>query len=389
MSEKKKKIVWFCGLPERVRQEAFSDLKLQPQCRWSWVVGHLPPPEDIDLHIVCGDRRLSGDVTRTWNGATFHLVKVLRGGPFLMYEGWAPAFVRKSRELHPDVVHGWGTECAFGLAALRAAPKNHLIGIQGILAVTWPVMHKNLQNFLCVVNERRVLRRARHFVAESDYSKAVASKYTKASVSMVPHPLREEFRNTTLGPRNEKIIVYLGVLARRKGIFDAIEAFLALKSDWTLVCIGAPESRKEKEELDAFLKERNIGNRIIFKQSQSSAEIIRWFQRSPLFLLPSYTDTGPTALKEALAMGLWPVCYDNTGPQELIGKYGAGSLVPTGDIQKLKETLEQVLVDQPWRNTVRMERVSQAIRADMSPGRIWEMLDSIYGKIIGSRSSCV
>jgi glycosyltransferase involved in cell wall biosynthesis len=241
MSKKKNKIVWFCGLPEKVRQEAFADLGLPESAAWSWIVGHLPPPEDIDLHIVCGDRRLGGDVTREWKGATFHLVKVLRGGPFFMYEGWAPAFVRKARELHPDIIHGWGTEGAFGLATIRAAPKKHLVGIQGILAVTWPVMHKNLQNLLCVLNERRVLRRARHCVAESNYSKRTVARLTSASVDVVPQPLREEFLRAKLGDRSEKIIVYLGVLAHRKGVYDAISAFLAVESDWKLVL---PSTRK-------------------------------------------------------------------------------------------------------------------------------------------------
>lgn len=386
MSEKKKRVVWFCGLPERIRQEAFADLGLPESAAWSWIAGHLPPPENIDLHIVCGDRRVGADVTRTWNGATFHLVKVLRGGPFLMYEGWAPAFIRKARELKPDVVHGWGTEGAFGLAALRAAPKNHVIGIQGILAVTWPVMKKNLPTWLCVLNERRVLWKAKRCVAESNYSKKTVSQFTSAVVDMVPQPLREEFLSAPLGARNEKIMVYLGVLAHRKGVFDAINAFLSVESDWTLICIGTARSPQEEEELDILLKERNAGDRIVFTGSLPCAEIIRWFQKSPVFLLPSYTDTGPTALKEALAMGLWPVCYDNTGPQELIGRYGVGSLVPTGDITGLTNKLTQVLGEKPWLDTVRMQRASDEIRSDLSPSVVWGKLVKTYGNII--RESC-
>jgi glycosyltransferase involved in cell wall biosynthesis len=52
-------------------------------------------------------------------------------------------------------------------------------------------------------------------------------------------------------------------------------------------------------------------------------------QESAMFLLPSHMDTGPTALKEALAMGLWPVCYDNSGPAELIRRFQFGSLMQT------------------------------------------------------------
>jgi glycosyltransferase involved in cell wall biosynthesis len=378
---KKKKIVWFCGLPEQVRQEVFSDMPFEPSCSWSWVVGHLPPPNDIDLHIVCGDRRLTGDVTRTWNGVTFHLVKVPRGGPYFLYEGWAMCLARKSRELNPDIVHGWGTECAFGIATLRAAPQKHVIGIQGILSVTWPVMRKDLPTCLCVLNEKRVLRASKHCVAESFYSKKTVSRFTPAIVDVVPQPLRNDFRVTSLGARDEKIMVYLGVLAHRKGIYDAIAAFLDVESDWKLVCIGEFQSVADRNRLASILKEKDSANRVLLAGVQSSQQIIDWFRRSPVLLLPTYTDTGPTALKEALAMGLWPVCYDNTGPHELISKYGAGSLVPTGDIAALTEMLRQVLGKKPWKDQSRMRQIAETIRMDLSPAVVWKALEKVYDDI--------
>ncbi len=377
----KKRVVWFCGVPEKARVEVFADQGLLPGNSWSWVVAHLPPPPHIDLHIVCADRRLKTNVSRPWSGATFHLLKVPRGGSYLMYRGWIPAFIKKTRELKPDIVHSWGTEGGCGMAALRAAPENHVIGIQGILAVTWPVMRKNLELMLVVLNERCVLRKARRCVAESDYSCRTVSGFTSAKVSMVPHPLRGEFLAAPLGANNEKIILYLGVLARRKGFFDAVKAFLSLNSDWKLVCIGMAASAKDRQEVDRFLAEQNAGARVVLMGTQTPMQIIEWFKKSPLFLLPSYTDTGPTALKEALSMGLWPVCYDNTGPQELIGRYGVGTLVPTGDINALTEKLRQVIRDQPWLDRVKMERVAQAIRMNLNPVAIWGELGKVYEEI--------
>jgi glycosyltransferase involved in cell wall biosynthesis len=381
MNRPQKRVVWFCGLPEKVREEIFSDLNLPAGPSWSWVVAHLPVPSHIDLHIICPSRFLKENVVRKWGGATFHLVKVPQGGTYLLYEGWIPAMVKVAHELSADIVHGWGTECAFSLAALRTSAARHVVGIQGILAVTWPVMPKTILTLLSVFNERRILRKARHCVAESFYSKKTVSRYTSASVDVVYHPLREEFLSAPLGIRSEKIIIYLGVLAKRKGLFDALDAFLGLSSDWKLVCIGSARE-KERSKIESYLKNKDIGERVIFTGSQSSEEIMRWFQRSPVFLLPSYTDTGPTALKEALSMGLWPICYDNTGPKELIGRYNVGSLVPTGNVKKLNKTLGQVLSDKPWQDIGRMELVSHKIRTDLSPLMIWEKLDSVYDGII-------
>lgn len=379
----KKKIVWFCGVPEKVRVEAFADQGLLSGHSWSWVVGHLPPPPNIDLHIVCADRRLKADVTRVWNGATFHLLKVPRGGSYLMYRAWIPAFIMKTRELKPDLVHSWGTEGGCGVAALRVAPEKHVIGIQGILAVTWPVMKKSLSLMLSVLNERYVLRKARRCVAESNYSCRTASKYTSAPVEMVPQPLREEFLLATPGAMNAKIMVYLGVLEHRKGFFDAVKAFLSLDSDWTLVCIGRAASAKEQQGIDRFLEQQQAGCRVILTGTQTPTQIIEWFKKSPLFLLPSYTDTGPNALKEALSMGLWPVCYDNTGPQELIGRYGVGTLVPTGDVKLLAEALNKVIAERVWENNAALASCVATIRQDLAPAAIWEKLTQVYDECSG------
>jgi len=379
----KKRVVWFCGVPEKVRIEAFADQGLLPGHSLSWIVGHLPPPPHIDLHIVCADRRLKANVSRPWSGATFHLLKVPRGGNYLMYLGWIPAFIKKTRELKPDIVHSWGTEGGYGVAALCAAPEKHVIGIQGILAVTWPVMKKSLTLMMGVLNERYVLRKARRCVAESNYSCRTASKYTSAPVEMVPQPLREEFLLAAPGARNAKIMVYLGVLEHRKGFFDAVKAFLSLDSDWTLVCIGRSASTKEQQEIDRFLEQQQAGDRVVLTGMQPPAQIIDWFKTSPLFLLPSYTDTGPNALKEALSMGLWPVCYDNTGPQELIGRYGVGTRVPTGDVKQLAETLKRVVTERPWDGNPAVDACIANIRDDLSPAAIWGKLTQVYDECSG------
>ncbi len=378
----KKKVVWLCGVPEKVRVEAFSDQGLLPGHSWSWIVGHLPPPPDVDLHIVCADRRIRQNISRVWGGATFHLIKVPRGGSYFLYRGWLRAYKKKVRELVPDVVHSWGTECGFAVAALHSAPQNHVLGIQGILAVTWTVMEKRLELMLRVLNERLALRRAKRCVAESHYSCRTVSRYTSASVSMVPQPLRAEFLDARPGDRAEKILVYLGVLARRKGFFDAVEAFLSVDSDWTLVCIGSPESEKGRQEIDRFLEEQKAGSRVVLTGTQTPDEILEWFKRSPLFLLPSYTDTGPNALKEAFSMGLWPICYDNTGPQELIGRYALGELVPTGDVSLLAAALERALKDKPWESSCAVPEAVKMIRQDLDPKTIWAKLKQVYAECI-------
>jgi glycosyltransferase involved in cell wall biosynthesis len=101
-------------------------------------------------------------------------------------------------------------------------------------------------------------------------------------------------------------------------------------------------------------------------------------QESSVFLLPTRIDSGPTALKEALAMGLWPVCYDNSGPGEYIRKYGFGSLPKNQDIDSLCAELKYCLTELPWKDAEKRKLLAQRTRNDFSPDQAWQRLIEFY-----------
>jgi glycosyltransferase involved in cell wall biosynthesis len=239
-------------------------------------------------------------------------------------------------------------------------------------------MDKSLPLCFCIANERLTLRRASRVLAESEYSARKARKYTKGIVSVVPHPLRDKFLDQAIGARSERRVVFLGAFNERKGIKDAITAFAkGAPADWNLLCVGGGTPGYE-EALQNQIRELDLSGRVEFRRGLSSEDIIRLYQESPVFLLPSYMDTGPTALKEALAMGLWPVCYDNSGPRELVGRYGYGSLSPAGDILALTESLRTTLDGQPWTNAERLERCVAQVRHDLCRETVWKLLVESY-----------
>jgi len=381
MTEKKMRVVWLCGLPEIARLEVFAEDNIPSEADWSWIAGHIPPPRDIDFHMVCCSRKIERDFEVVWRGTTIHLLKVPRGGSWFLYEGWMPKIKRKVRELAPDIVHGWGSEGGYGQGAVRAAPDRHIVAIQGVLADFWPYLPKTPELFLNVIRERRLWGAAKCFVAESEYSKESVSRYTRRPISVIPHPLREQFAKASVGGRKEKVMVFLGLLDDRKGFRDAVRAFLSINEDWKLTCVGSPYGYSMDEQ-SAFVAQLGGKGRVSLVGRKSPSEIVDIFKQSPIFLLPSYSDTGPTALKEALAMGLWPVCYDNTGPKELIERYGFGSLVKTGDVRELAATLEKIIREKPWRDEQRVVACSECIRTDLSPDRVWEQLKELYTTVI-------
>ena len=335
-------ILWICGLPREVQREV-------PECgghcasaEWSWVLGHLPPPVGIDLHIAC-------PVTVgpwkghnfAYKGANFHLVRCLRGR---LQTGFLfdPIFFRRLySDLQPDVVHGWGTEDSHSVIARYLAPESHVVQVQGLINSYLDHLPASKALRYVAARERMTLKRARHVFVESDYSRAISQPFCgeRTRIWQVDHPLRDGFLTSYPTKRDSRQVLFLGSLTNRKGYLDAVAAFAATSPDWRLMMIGAGHS-DAVAALHSKVDHLGLRDRFRHLANAGTDEIIRQMQKSSIYLLPSYMDTGPTSLKEALAMNLWPVCYDNTGPAEFVRRFKVGTLCPTGDIPALGSALE-------------------------------------------------
>lgn len=382
------RILWICSLPLSVQQSAFDAGDHGAQVAMSWILAHLPPPDGIDLHIAClwpgGSRRKEAE----FNGARFHLLPCQRRGRALLFFQRDPSFFRALfEELKPDVVHGWGTEDSFGLVARRLAPFRHVIGIQGLITEYRRRIPLESRTILTGMTERLTLRSARWVVAESDYSlRAARPLCPQARMRVVEHPLRRDFLESEpsngLGCR----ALFIGTIGERKGIGDAMRAFAqAAPGEWSLHVVGSG-TRESEGEMVKLADELGIGARFIHDRALSTPELIAAMRESSIFLLPTRIDTGPTALKEALAMGLWPVCYDNSGPGEYVRKFGFGSLARDLDPGDLTATLRTAIETRPWADLSLRQTLQAASRTTFSREEIWPQLERLYLEI--SEQAC-
>lgn len=352
------KVLWICGLPRGVRQTG-----LGHQSELSWVVGHFPPPEGVELHILCpvlGLESLSESFVSC--GATWHLVNLKR---------WEPIFLRRRfwwgarkvvREIDPDVVHGWGGETGWGLLATYFS-RQAVVSVQGLLRMLGEAVRR--QSLAVPSDERGVgywmrcwlegmtYRRAKICLCESETARRELKRLYGVDGKVVPQPLRKEF----VEPRRSEGVegsgitrfLFVGQDVARKGIQDVREAFLRL-----------PASARLKSELT------------VITGGKSAAEIAELMRTHDVFVLPSYGDTGPTAIKEALAMGMPVIAYDNTGPKELLEKYG-GTLVKTGDVCALAVAMEKSLAI-----SHRALGIAERVRQDLSREIVWKELLEVY-----------
>ena len=144
-------------------------------------------------------------------------------------------------------------------------------------------------------------------------------------------------------PRNDSQILFVGHVVHEKGIRELLEAITPIK-DVTLKCFG-PENKQIKEELNQYIEDHNLGDRVKFHGLQPVEVIYQEMRGAGLFVLPTYTEGFPFVIVEAMASGC-PIISTPVGAIEemLTDKNGLqGYLVPVKDADCLKKNIENYL----------------------------------------------
>ena len=222
-------------------------------------------------------------------------------------------------------------------------------------------------------------------LVESNTSEDALKHYYGLRSIVVPHPLRKVFYAPVKRDDLRKkppVFLFLGTLEERKGALDAVKAFAKISNaDARLVIVGKGNCMTRMQQVVASYK---MNLRVAFKGSCSAEEIVSIMRSAHFYLLPSYGDTGPTSLKEAIACGLFPICYDNSGPHEYVMRYGCGYLCETGKIDALSKLMDKAILEMNL-SIDKGIKAAARIQGDLSPSAIWERLISVYDEIEGRR----
>lgn len=380
------KVLWICQLPGSLAQEFVPP---SHQGFFShpipWIPSHLPPPEGIDLHIACHLPGGKAPIEFNYLGATWHLIPVPKQGRSLSFFAFDHLFYQRLfRHLQPDLVHAWGTEDSHAMIGLKLRPRRTLVGIQGIMRDYIKVSGKGggLRRWVTVQTERWALSRAQWVVGESQYSiNQVKNLCPQAGRWVVQQPLRPAVLGALPCDIRAKRAIFVGNISPRKGIAEAIRSFArGTPGEWMLdvAGFGAPDYVAEMKGLAQTL---GVGSRVQFLGNLDAEHLIQAMQRASIFLLPTKMDTGPTSLKEAICLGLWPVCFDNSGPGEYIRHFGWGGLAEDSSLPHLQTVLEEGLGVlgpslEDWQHAV-----SAKAKTYFSAGATWRELGKIYERV--------
>ncbi len=172
---------------------------------------------------------------------------------------------------------------------------------------------------------------------------------------------------------------YLGIIDKRKGAFDLVEAVQRLPDHVRARVRVTVAGNGEGPRLRSIVRERALGGIINVLDWVTSTERDEILARSDAFVLPSRNEGLPMALLEAMAWGLAPICTPVGSIPEIVYDGANGILVTPGDTAGLAAAIQRMTEDDTERR--RMGSLARQAVEPLSVGSYVYKLSRLYQSI--------
>jgi glycosyltransferase involved in cell wall biosynthesis len=258
---------------------------------------------------------------------------------------------RRFRELiseyRPDIVHAQGADLSGLLAVGCKVPA--VITIHGVLREcaklqTDPVVKARdmLQSFL---TERPTVRNARDVISISPYIARYYRNEIKGRVHDIPNAVGPGFFSVCRMPERGRFL-FAGRISKGKGILELVRAVaLAPACVQKLVLAGGTPDKAYEDEVRREVRKLGLESRVEFAGLLDEPSLLAEFARAEALVLPSYQETAPMVVQQAMAAGL-PVLATRVGGIPFQVEDGvSGLLFDAVDVHGLAGLLERIKGD--------------------------------------------
>ena len=310
--------------------------------------------EAIDLHVLSFKYDIDKIRSSSERGYTRHVLPGARFGTATGYRRDQRTLNACLQEIRPDAVHGQGAGHN-GIMASRSSFAS-VITIHGIMAQEARffsgAMRRVRHWILSKISDRYCIRGGTHTILISPYVAEYFNERLAGSRYVIPNPIADAFFNITRRDDGRRIL-FAGRLLPLKGVKDLITAVghIASSQDIKLVLAGSLSESQYVEQLKNEATRLGISENVHFLGLLSEEQLRNELSRSAALVLPSYQETAPMVIVEAMAAGV-PVIATNVGGVSYDVMDGiTGFLIEPGDVHMLAERLRRLLSDPTLRRS--------------------------------------
>jgi len=329
---------------------------------------------DLDVHWIVLSAQVAAAREVSWNNQTFHVLPTARRlRAATLFHRDRKTIRARIAAIGPKLVHGWGTEDVYALAAVTSGVAN-IVSMQGILSHYILKNRMSGRDYLQALLELFVLRTAGCITVESEWGREIVLRRNpSARVSVVEYGVQNHFLDIEWRPDPAKpAAIFIGSIDPRKGVQDAVEAFRnPALSGAELWVAGSGESPWVRELIESAPPNVRWLGRL------PSQQVAGLLARAWCLVLPTRADTSPNVVKEARVIGL-PVISTPCGGQTAYVQHGEnGFLIAPGDVAGLTESLRALLTELPQCRAMGEHRHEEH-RHILDPRRTAENFHALY-----------
>jgi len=148
------------------------------------------------------------------------------------------------------------------------------------------------------------------------------------------------------GQKERNLLLFVGRIDDNKGLHVLVKSLRYLEKSVRLAIIG-PASWNRKYYLDVLgliEKENQKGkHEIVYLGAMDQADIIKWYQKASLFVLPSFMEAFPVTTLEALSCETPVIASSVGGIPEVVKDHENGILTPPNDPVALAHAIQYLL----------------------------------------------
>jgi glycosyltransferase involved in cell wall biosynthesis len=223
---------------------------------------------------------------------------------------------------------------------------------------------------------RLIWRGAEAVVANSEGLKNLAEDFApRVVIRVIPNGVDVDKYHPVERSWNAAHLLFTGRLVYQKGLDLLLDALSALGDlTWRLTIVGdGPELVPLMEQA----KSLGLKERVDFVGWKTRQDLLPYYHEANLFVFPSRHEGMPNALLEAMSCGLPAIATDIAGNQELVVDGENGLLVPSEDVDALRDALRTLISQEHLR-----VEMGKAARQHILESYSWQATAQAYLRLL-------
>lgn len=253
-----------------------------------------------------------------------------------------------------------------------------------------PNIFKKIKFIIKELVERCYLPKSQNLIFISNYNlKYVCEKYPiikSINNKLIRNPIHISFFNQKKLNIEGLRLYFVGRIIKRKGLHDLLNALndlIKLNIKIKLEVIGDFTDLIYKKFIHSIIKNNDLNDYISFHGWQNKDRIIEISSQCNVYILPSYQETLPVSLAEAMALGKAVIATRLPGVEEMIEDGQSGFLYSKGNVKELSKKI-QYLYDNPELIKKAGEKASIIAERMFNPKNILQETIDFYQNILNN-----